>query len=278
MQQYKDLFLTMFAPIIWGTSYIVTTEFLPANHPFLLAVFRALPAGLLLMLFVRQLPHKNQLLKIVILGALNFTIFWVGLTIAAYRLPGGIAALLINLTPFVVIIASPFILHIRLTLFMVINTIIGFLGLSLLVVTSNIKLDAMGAFVAIIAACSWGLGTVLTKKWRGNVPLLTFTAWQLIAGGILLLPLTLIFEPNWPKLTMQNFIGFSWMTFMGGSVAYILWFNGITKLNPIRVSILGFLSPITAIILGWIILGQNLNIIQIFGIFIVLAAVIAVNK
>ena len=52
----RDLFLTALAPAIWGSSYIVTTNFLPGHSPFTVALLRALPAGLLLLLLVRRLP------------------------------------------------------------------------------------------------------------------------------------------------------------------------------------------------------------------------------
>ena len=51
-----DLLLTASAPIVWGSTYIVTTEFLPGFEPMTVAVLRALPAGLLLLLIARQLP------------------------------------------------------------------------------------------------------------------------------------------------------------------------------------------------------------------------------
>ncbi|WP_369008192.1 EamA family transporter, partial [Variovorax sp. KBW07] len=52
----SDLLLTAIAPAIWGSTYIVTTEFLAGLPPLTVAMLRALPAGLLLLLFVRQLP------------------------------------------------------------------------------------------------------------------------------------------------------------------------------------------------------------------------------
>ena len=56
MTRNTDLFLTALAPAIWGSTYLVTTELLPAGYPLTVAMLRALPAGLLLLLVVRQLP------------------------------------------------------------------------------------------------------------------------------------------------------------------------------------------------------------------------------
>ena len=70
-----DLLLTAIAPTIWGTTYIVTTEFLQGFSPLIVALLRALPAGVLLLLIVRRLPPRAWWGRILVLGALNFAIF-----------------------------------------------------------------------------------------------------------------------------------------------------------------------------------------------------------
>ena len=56
MSRRLDLALTALAPAIWGSSYVVTTLLLPEHSPLTVALLRALPAGLLLLAVVRQLP------------------------------------------------------------------------------------------------------------------------------------------------------------------------------------------------------------------------------
>lgn len=92
MTAKNDLILTAAAPVIWGSSYLVITEYLPNNYPITIAMFRALPVGLLLLLAIRRLPTGHWWRKITLLGALNFSCSWWMLFIAAYRLPGGAAA------------------------------------------------------------------------------------------------------------------------------------------------------------------------------------------
>jgi probable blue pigment (indigoidine) exporter len=58
------------------------------------AALRALPAGLLLLLIVRRLPGLDWIVRVAVLGALNFTVFWWLMFEAACRLPGGVAATL----------------------------------------------------------------------------------------------------------------------------------------------------------------------------------------
>ncbi|MGB7481096.1 MAG: EamA family transporter, partial [Burkholderiaceae bacterium] len=97
-----DLLTTAAAPAIWGTTYLVTTELLPPGVPLTVATWRALPAGLLLLAFVRRLPHGVWWARALLLGALNISLFQTLLFISAYRLPGGVAATLGALQPLLV--------------------------------------------------------------------------------------------------------------------------------------------------------------------------------
>ncbi|MFL5334409.1 MAG: EamA family transporter, partial [Geminicoccaceae bacterium] len=98
-----DLALTAIAPAIWGSTYLVTTQFLPTEHPLTVSLLRALPAGCLLLLLVRVLPSGAWWWRVAVLGALNFSIFWALLFVSAYRLPGGVAATVGAIQPLVVV-------------------------------------------------------------------------------------------------------------------------------------------------------------------------------
>jgi len=222
MNHYQDMMLTATAPIIWGTTYWVTSEYLPADYPITVAMLRALPAGLFLLLLVRHWPTKTQWLQATILGGLNFTIFWVCLFIAAYRLPGGVAATLGAIQPLIVMALSYIVLRQTVSIHAIFCAIAGIFGVALLVLQSSINLDGIGITAALCGALAMALGTILTKKWRGEIPLLTFTSWQLTAGGLLLLPLAWGLEPALPSLTMHHILGLSWLSIAGAAISYSL--------------------------------------------------------
>src|SRR4051812_41323497 len=99
---WRDVLLTAFAPAIWGSTYIVATELLPPDRPFTAALLRALPAGLLLVLFSRRLPARSEWGRLLVLSALNIGFFQALLFVAAYRLPGGLAAVVGAIQPLLV--------------------------------------------------------------------------------------------------------------------------------------------------------------------------------
>lgn len=136
-----NLPLTMLAPIIWGSTYLVTSEWLPEGYPITVAMLRALPIGLLIVVALRQWPQKGQWLKLFVLGGLNFTVFWICLFISAYRLPGGVAATLGAVQPLIVIGLAYSLFNHRITLRSIVSAAIGVIGVGLLVLKSTVSLD-----------------------------------------------------------------------------------------------------------------------------------------
>ncbi|WP_068301912.1 EamA family transporter [Pararhodobacter sp. CCB-MM2] len=273
MSRSLDMALAASAPAIWGSTYIVTTQMLPPGTPLTDAALRALPAGLLLMALTRQLPSRDWWGKLLILGALNFALFWGALFIAAYRLPGGVAATLGAVQPLIVLFLARFALGTPLSARGVAAALIGILGVALLVLGPTAALDPLGMAAALLGAVSMATGVVLTRKWRPEVSALTFTAWQLTAGGLLLLPVALALEPALPAMSPLNIAGFLWLGLIGAALSYVFWFRGIERLGPATVTSFGFLSPLTAVLLGWAIAGEALTPVQLAGAAIVLGCV-----
>ena len=273
MNRLSDLLLTSLAPIIWGSSYIVTTQMLPNMDPVSIAVLRALPAGLLMLVWVRQLPSGLWIPRMFVLGALNFSIFWGCLFFSAYRLPGGVAAILGALQPLIVIFAARAFLGHAVRPVALIAVLAGVGGIALLLLTPKASLDGWGVTAGLLGAASMAVGTVLSRKWQPPVSALTFTAWQLTAGGILLLPFLPLASTDWATLSSINILGLIYLSLIGAGLTYMIWFRGIARLQPSSVSVLGFLSPLSASILGWLILNETLGSLQLLGAIIALASV-----
>jgi len=266
---------TALAPAVWGSTYAVTTELLPPERPLLAATVRALPAGLLLLVFSRRLPAGSWWWRAAVLGALNIGAFFALLFVAAYRLPGGVAALVGAVQPLLVAALAVPLLGERPRTRQMLAAIAGLAGVGLLVLNAEARLDAVGVAAAAGAACAMAIGVVLTKRWGRPAPLLAVTAWQLVAGGLLLLPLTLLIEGGLPaRLDVTQLAGYAYLTLVGTAVAYTLWFRGIRSLPVTEVTVLGLLSPVVATALGWLVLGQRLSTWQFLGALIVLSALV----
>ncbi|MCP2326904.1 putative blue pigment (indigoidine) exporter [Hamadaea flava] len=271
------LLLTALAPLAWGSTYAVTTQLLPADRPLLAGMLRALPAGLLLLLLTRKLPSGRWWGKAFVLGVLNIGAFFPLLFLAAYRLPGGVAAVLGSVQPLIVIGLSAFLLNQRPLLRAVAAGAIGVLGVALVVLRPGASFDAVGLAAGLVGAAAMAAGTVLSKRWGrpDGVNALTTTAWQLTAGGLVIVPLALLIEGAPPALSLTNIAGYAYLATVNTAVAYWLWFRGLAALPASSAGFLGLLSPVAAMIIGWAALGQALAPVQVVGAVVALGATVA---
>jgi probable blue pigment (indigoidine) exporter len=152
---------------------------------------------------------------------------------------------------------------------------LGVGGVALLVIGLDAALDPIGLAAAFGGTVSMATGVVLTKHWGRPVDLMTFTGWQLTAGGLMLVPVALLAEGIPPAPTLANLVGFGWLAIVGTGVAYSLWFRGVQILPVAMTSFLVLLSPLMATALGWVFLSEDLTPLQIVGAAIVAIAVIA---
>ncbi|MFC9931959.1 EamA family transporter [Streptomyces sp. NPDC127190] len=277
MKRTATVLLTALAPVSWGTTYAVTTQFLPADRPLFTALARALPAGLLLLALTRVLPRGAWWWKTAVLGALNIGAFFPLLFLSAYRLPGGMAAVVGSVGPLFVVGLSALLLGQRPTGRALAAAVVAAFGVSLVVLKAAGALDAVGVLAALASSASMSTGTVLTKKWRrpDGVGPLALTGWQLTAGGLLIAPLALLAEGAPPALDARALGGYLYLALANTAVAYWLWFRGIGRLTATQVTFLGPLSPLTAAIAGWTTLGQALTPVQLAGMTLAFAATVA---
>ena len=265
--------VTAITPIVWGTTYYTTTQFLPDGRPLLAGTLRALPAGLLLAAIARHRPQGAWWWKSTALGVLNIGAFFPLLFLAAYRLPGGVAASVGAIQPLIAAALAAVLLGERFSIVNLLTGLMGIVGVALLVLRNEVPLDALGVVAALGGAVSMACGVVMTKKWGRPVPLLAFTSWQLVAGGFVMLPVTLAVEGVPGELTARNIAGYLWLSIIGCAVAYSIWFRGIGKLPVAASSVLALISPVVAAVIGYVALDQTLTALQLLGVGVILASV-----
>ncbi|MDW5417425.1 EamA family transporter [Iodobacter sp. CM08] len=274
---WLDTLSTALAPAIWGSTYIVTTQILPPDRPFTAALLRTLPAGLLLLLCCRALPKRSAWGRLLLLSALNIGAFQALLFIAAYRLPGGLAAVLGATQPLIVMGLVWLADRRQPSTLAMWASVAGISGMAALLLAPGAVWDAIGLTAAFAGALCMATGTYLARRWQSELPLIAFTGWQLLLGGIMLLPVALLADPPLPVLTGTQILGYGYLSLIGALLAYLLWFRGTTRLPAVAVSSLGLLSPLTAVVLGWLLLGQSMTPTALAGLITVLASVLAVQ-
>lgn len=265
---------TALAPVLWGTTYLVFTQTLPVGHPLLVGALRALPAGALLMLLGPGLPPRDKLLRLLLVGLANIGVFFALLFVAAQRLPGGVAATVMSVQPLIVGLLAWPMLGRQPRPAQLAAALAGTLGVGLLILGPAAKLDAIGVVAALAAAGSMAIGTVLIERWGRIGTPLALAAWQLALGGLVLLPVALIVEGLPPVPTLRNVAGFAYLIVIGTALGYWLWVRGIGVLGA-DVTFLSLLSPLTATVLGALVLGEWFSPMQTGGALLILGATVA---
>ncbi len=277
---WLDALATALGPMIWGSTYIVTTELLPPDRPFTAALLRTLPAGLLLVLWCRRWPAWGDWVgwrRLLVLAALNIGVFQALLFVAAYRLPGGVAAVVGAVGPLVVMGLVWALDHRRPPGMALSAGALGVLGMAALLLSPGARWDMAGVAAALVGTVCMAAGTFWSRRWRSDLPVLAFTGWQLLAGGIMLAPVAWLVDPPLPALTVTQVGGYVYLSLAGALLAYALWFRGIARLPSVAVSSLGLLSPVTAVLLGWVWLGQAMTGLALVGMLVVLASILSVQ-
>lgn len=274
---WVNTLLTALAPAIWGTTYIVTTELLPPDRPFTAALLRALPAGALLVLYNWRPPARQEWGRLIALSALNIGFFQALLFVAAYRLPGGLAAVVGAIQPLLVMGLAWALDRRQPTRLAVGASMLAVVGMAALFLSPGAAWDLIGILAAATGAVCMAAGTYLTRRWQPRMPVLAFTGWQLLAGGLMLAPVAWAVDQPLPALTTTQVLGYAYLSIAGALLAYALWFRGIACLSPVAVSSLGLLSPLTAMLLGWALLGQSMTGWSMAGMVTVLGSILAVQ-
>ncbi|MEO5901670.1 MAG: EamA family transporter [Ilumatobacteraceae bacterium] len=263
----------------WGSTYLTITEFLPHGRPLLVAAMRVAPAGLVLLVAGRLVgpwrPRGVEWGRTALLALCNFGLFFPLLVIAVDRLPGGTAAAVGGIQPLLVAGLSWAITGRRPLPRDILIGLAAVIGVGLVVVRPGAGVDVAGVVAAAGANISFATGVVLTKRFSAPVNRLAATGWQLLLGAVLLVPLMLVVEGAPPHLEARNIAGFAYLSLIATALAFVAWFSGVRRLPNAVPPLLGLAAPVTGAVLGWVVRGESLSPVQLFGFVVAVGAIAA---
>lgn len=277
---WGNIALTAVPAAVWGSTYAVTQQWLPPGRPLFAATVRALPVGLLMLLWLRRLPKGDWWWRSLVLGSLNIGLFYALLFVAAYRLPSGLGATLVATGPMVTMVVARLLLGQRPARVSVAAGLVGLVGVGLLVLQNGLDrpLDPAGLVAGLLAVVLSSVGFVLTRRWTPTEDVVTMTSWQLVAGGLVLLPIGLVAEGAPPALDLPAVGALLYLGLVGSGVAYVLWFRGLGLLGPTSASIIGLVNPVVGVLLGVAVLGEHFGPVHLVAMVLVVGSVLAAQE
>ncbi|MCK4957450.1 MAG: EamA family transporter [Candidatus Cloacimonetes bacterium] len=277
---YIYLLITVF---LFSTLEVTGKLIGPNISPFAVTIYRFMLGGIFILPFALYQIKKTKLKlswqdfgKLSIPGIVNVTISMLFLQLAIFYGEASISAILISANPIFVAIFASMILKEKLSFSKIIGLIIGLIGVILIIgAEANSGSTAKDPFLGILFGCissiTFGLYTVLSKKYIKQYGNMVTNSFAFLIGSVILLLVSFIFgfqiefQPTPNNLIFLGYLGF----FVSG-LAYLTFFEGLKKVPTATGSMFFFLKPIIASILAFIFFQEQLSHLQLLGIFIVL--------
>lgn len=257
----------------------VGLEFAPS---FRFGGLRTLVGGLtlLLVLVIRRKPlwPEARLARWILPLGLVATTLTFGAMFASPAYTGaGIASVLGNTQPLIIIVLAALFLSERIGWSKGLALGLGLAGVTLLALPSLREQSGhplLGAMLALGASASAAAATVTVKRLRPGKDLMALTGWQLIAGSIVLLGLSAVFEPRETIAWTGGFVGLLlFLALAGTALSTWLWFWLLQRSEAGRLSLYLFLVPVVGLLIAMGGFGERLNPLQGGGVALILLAV-----
>lgn len=256
---------------LWGGSFFFFKVLVAVIPPFTVVLGRVGIAALALnlLLFARGgalLLAPTLWLRLGLLGILNNVIPFSAIAFGETRIASGVAAILNATTPVFTIIVAHFLTHDeKMRWGKVVGIVLGFCGVGLLIGPALLGRSsgqgaAIGEIACLGAALSYGFGGVYGRRF-GGMPPMKIAAGQLGASTLIVLPLSLTFDRPWalPPFSLSVWGAFCGIALLSTALAFVLYFRLLATTGATNLSLVTFLLPVMALILGICLLGEGLK-------------------
>jgi len=266
----RDWAILLALSLIWGGSFFFIEIMLESVAPLTLVLLRVATGAAMLWLYLlakgeAAMPAR-LFLAFLILAILNNVVPFILFAWAQQEITGGLASILNATTPiWGVIVAHLFTSDEKATPGKVAGVLLGFAGVAVMIgadLLEEIGADALAQLECLFATLCYALAGVYARRFRGmGVTPAAVSTGQLTAAALIMLPLVLVFEPPWlaPAPAPEAWAALLGLALFCTSLAYILYFKLLASAGATNSLLVTFLIPVSAILLGTLILGERLE-------------------
>ena len=282
----KEIAVLVALSIVWGSAFALVKVVLEEVDPLTLVAGRLVGgfAVLLVVLLVtkRRLPRRlDAWLVFVALGLGNNVWPFILLTWGQRHIESSVAAILASTLALSTAFLAHFWIDERLTLDRMVGLLIGFAGVLVLIgadlsdITSS---STLGELAVLGGVLGYSFGTVLARRYLQNADGIETAVGQTLVASIVMVPLALgVDRPFHMDLGAKHIA--AWIALGAGAtgLAYIGYFWLIRNVSAAQAGMVGYLIPITAVLVGRLVLDEHLRPSTFAGMAIILAGVWIVN-
>ena len=278
--------LLILLSVIWGGSFFFNEIILRELQPFSLVLGRTAVAAVVLVAIVyatgRNKPWSLGVwASFSIMGILNNLIPFSLIVWGQQYIDSGFASVLVATTPLFTIVFAHFLTsEEKLTLNRIMGVILGLSGVIVLIGPKALYGAGMYGFAPIVvlgAACFYALAGIYGRRFRGMDSIIP-AAGMLVCSAVLMIPIVWLID----KPINVNFELSTWFSLLGLAIlstafAYLIYFRLLKTAGPTNVLLVTYLIPVSAILLGWFVLGEQLDWTMIGGMTIIYAGLILID-
>jgi len=276
MMGATEWLLLLLLSALWGGSFFFFKVLVAELPPFTVVLGRVGLAALMLNLYLltqgqrmpRDWRHWRQFL---VMGLLNNAIPFSLIVYGETHISSGLASILNATTPvFGVLVAHFLTASEKLTLARAAGVLLGLGGVAVLIGPDAFMAlgrgDLAGQLACLAAALSYAFAGIYGRRFR-DLPPLSVTTGQVTGSTLILLPVVALVDRPWalPMPSVQAWLAFIGIAFLCTVLAYVLYFRILGKAGATNLLLVTFLLPISALLLGWLALGETIGLGAVLG-------------
>lgn len=276
--------------VLWGGSFLFNGILVRELPPFTIVTARVALAAIALHLIVRATGHtmprdRQTWLAFFGMGFLNNVIPFLLIVWGQTHIASGLASILNATTPlFAVIVAHFLTVDEKMTGNRLIGVIVGFAGVALMIGPSVLASlggsNALAQLAVLGAAFSYSLAGIFGRRFRrmGLAPIIP-AAGQVTASTVLLLPIALFVDRPWTLAmpSSETWLALAGLAILSTAIAYMLFFRILAAAGATNLMLVTFLIPVSAILLGALVLGEDLQAKHFIGMAMIAIGLAAID-
>lgn len=272
MGRYRNLSLFLVLAAVWGTAFVAIRAGLEHYPPVLFAALRYDIAGLLMLAYATYVlddvfPRgRDQWLLVAIGSTLLIAAYHVFLFVGQQHTTAAAAAIVVSLSPVLTTgFARALFPSDALSAIGVVGVALGLIGVVIIArpdPNDLLAADAVATGLVFLAATSFALGAVLTRRIEGDMPIESMEAWSMLGGAGLMHLLSLAMrEPITPGqwANTEAIATLAYLAIVSSALGFLIYFDLLERLGAVEINMVSYVAPVFAALFGWLYLGEVID-------------------
>ncbi|MEQ9309367.1 MAG: DMT family transporter [Balneolaceae bacterium] len=277
----------IFVAIIWALNFSVVKITLNQIDPLSFNALRYVLAASMLIVAAKRKGFslkvkKEHFWKLVGIGIIGNLVYQMLFIVGLDYTYSANAAVMLGTIPIWVALLSQLFTDEKLTLYKSIGIFLAFIGVTFIIVGGKNEISFAsdsfkGDLITLLAAISWGVYTILSRKYLRFYSTSQYSAFMSIVGviALLLVGTPSLIHLDFSKITLVGYGGIVYSGLLSVGLAYLIWNHGISKIGAVRTAAYQNLVPVLGLLFGVLILNEPLTVFQYIGsVFVILGIIL----